>query len=219
MASSISLLGTLAGVTAFTVASTVGIDPAQAAILNYGFTVSIDQGPYAGTHRGSFRFDTTGMEPCVTNPSRLCATPNSGLLSLQFTFMGNHYDLSSDIDYTNPTSKFPAVYHYPERATSAFSPYVLSLIVMPPKTTTPSFSILGDYFFMGFNRVADAANPERIVGQVSYSRLPGGGAGPIPCEQTGTCQPAAVPEPGEIAGTAIAGAVLLGIWRSRRQRS
>lgn len=214
---STSLLSTLAGATAFTLTSAIGIGAAQAAVLNYAFTVSIDQGPYAGIHGGTFRFETDTMQPCATNPNRLCAAPNSGLLSLRFNFMGTTYDLSSDIDYTGETSRFPAIYYYPERNNSTVSPFVLSLIVMPPKTTTPSFSILGDYFFMGFNRVSDAANPTHVTGLVNYFRL--SGSGPLPCDKPGDCQSAGVPEPGELAGTAIAGAVLLGIWRSRRRRS
>lgn len=216
---STSLLTTLAGVTALTLTSATGIESAQAAVLRYGFTVSIDQGAYAGVHGGNFRVETNQLEDCLTNSSRRCATPNSGLLALSFNFMGRTYDLSSDIDYTGEASKFPAIYYYPERLNSVLSPYVLSLIVMPPKTTTPSFSILGDYFFMGFNRISDAANPDRITGRVSYFQLPGSGGGTLPCQKPGECQSAGVPEPGEIAGTAIAGVVLMGIWRSRRRRS
>lgn len=213
-------IGLIAGATAICLMPTT---TAQAAILNFAFRVTVDQGPYQGVHTGTFRFDTTRMIDCPNSPKYKCATPTASNLSLLFNFMGTTYTQADDVDFFKP-AQFPAVFYYPEREAvppayrSIFSPYVLNLIVMPPQTNE-SFAILGDSFFTGFNDVGNA-DKVPMTGRVSYFQLPSTSPGlPSPCQlNPASCQGAAVPEPSEIAGTAIAVGVFGLFWRLRRQK-
>lgn len=215
-------IGAIAGATAIGLMHPI---TAQAAIFNFAFRVTVDQGPYQGVHTGTFRFDNTRMIDCPNLPNYQCATPRASNLSLTFNFMGTTYTQESDVDFRNETAQFPAVYYYPEREAlppvsgNPFSPYVLSLIVMPPQTNQ-SFAILGDSFFTGFNAV-HLADKVPVTGRVSYFQLPNSSPGtPSPCQiDPDSCQGAAVPEPSEIAGTAIAIGALGLFWRLRRQKT
>jgi hypothetical protein len=202
---------------------------AQATIFNFAFRVTVDQGSYQGVHTGTFRFDTTRMMDCPNSPRYKCATPTASNLSLIFNFMGTTYTQASDVDFANATAQFPAVYYLPEReavpleSRSLFSPYILSLIVMPPQTNQ-SFAILGDSFYTGFNAVHEA-DKVPVTGRVSYFQLPNSNPAPAPpppspCQlNPDSCEgSAAVPEPSEIAGTAIAVGVFGLFWRLRRQK-
>ncbi|MBF2029776.1 MAG: PEP-CTERM sorting domain-containing protein [Oscillatoriales cyanobacterium C42_A2020_001] len=212
-----SLIAAAAGVTALVVA--VEASPVEAAILNYAFEVTIDQGPYAGgIYRGNFKFDDSKLVRCSSASPRLCATPAQSALTLSFTFLNQTYNEQSDADYFTSGQSFPAVYYYPERENTTLSPYVLSLIVLPP-TSPISFSILGDFFFMGFLGIGDADDPTKKAGKVSYTLLPDKPPGETPCERDpASCEGEAVPEPSEIAGSAVALGLMGLFWRSRRRK-
>ncbi|MDX2240157.1 MAG: hypothetical protein NW224_05690 [Leptolyngbyaceae cyanobacterium bins.302] len=229
-----SLLGAIAGATAL---SLVSATTTQAAVLNFAFEVKIDQGPYSGTHKGSFRFDDTKLAPCFTVPSQNCATPGDSGLSITFNFMGNTYTHESDVDYNggrevedpqNPTGprvvmppfKFASVYYYPDQEKKGLNPYLLSLLVMAP-TSDVNFAILGNSFRIGFPTYGDAGNSAFDLGKITYSRLPGTQPGdPSPCQlDPDSCNPAAVPEPSEIAGSVVAVGLVGLFWRFRRRRT
>lgn len=235
-----SLLGAIAGATAL---SLVTASTAQAAVLNYAFEVKIDQGPYTGIHRGSFRFDDAKLAPCFTMPGNNCATPGDSGLSIVFNFLGNTYTQESDADYSGgreiqnpqdpagppviiPPFKFASVYYFPEQEAKGRNPFLLSLLVMDPESET-NFAILGSKFSLGFskyddpNNIDDADDPNYAVGKVTYTRLPGlPPEEPSPCQlDPDSCNPAAVPEPSEIAGSVAAVGLLGLVWRVRRKRT
>lgn len=232
-----SLIGAIAGATALSLLTTT---TAQAAMFNFAFEVKIDHGPHIGSHRGSFQFEQSRLVSCLYSPNLLCATPTDSALSLSFNFLGNTYSEKDDFHYEAENAKFAAVYYFASRETVSqelrhlYSPYVLSLIVLSPQAEE-SFAILGDHFFMGFSSLADAANPARYAGRLSYFQLPDLApevpddplkppsvrppkpSDPPPCV-TGTCSSAAVPEPTEIAGSVVAAGLLGLFWKLRRKR-
>lgn len=217
-----SLIGATASITAlgFGGFNTV----AEAAVLNYAFEVRIDQGIYRGLHRGAFQFDNSKMTACLTDPTFQCATPGNGDLALSFNFLNNTYTQVDDVDYTGISSQFPAIYYDPDLERRGLNPYLLSLIVLPPRAN-PSFSIIGNRFFLGFNSIGEAANSANEVGTVSYIRLPDRPPAPLPpppdpcASSSDQCQVEAVPEPAEIAGSVVAVGLLSLFWRSRRRKS
>ncbi|MDX2229244.1 MAG: PEP-CTERM sorting domain-containing protein [Leptolyngbyaceae cyanobacterium bins.349] len=230
-----SLIGAFAGATALSLGSTSVV---EAAVLNFAFEVSINQGPYAGVHKGSFQFDSARLGPCVitTDPNALCATPKDSNLSLIFNLMGTTYTHADDVDYQGVAADFPAVYYYPGLENTGTVPYALSYIVMPPKTNI-SFAVFDVRFFMGFPDVGQVAtNP--ALGTVTYTRilspappplpppplppapLPPAPPDPSPCElDPASCYVEAAPEPSEIGGTVLAAGLLGLFWRSRRRKS
>ncbi len=228
-----SLLGTIAGATVLTL---VEIGAAEAAVLNYTFEVKIDQGPYAGVHKGSFKFDDAKLVPCVSSPGYNCATPGNSGLSLLFNFMGNTYTEKSDVDYSGgrlitnsqgevvkiPPLQFSALYYIPSLEKAGLNPYLLSLVVMPANSQT-SFALVGYDFRAGFGTYEQANSPDfNVLGaKVSYFRLPKSSPGePSPCQLSpDSCNPAGVPEPGELAGSAVAAGLLTLLWRSRRKKA
>jgi len=208
-----SLIGATVGATAL---SLVNVCTAQAAVFNLAFRVQIDQGPFQGTHTGSLRFDSAKMVSCPDAPLLKCATPSDDPskdnLSLIFEFMGERYDRTSDFEYA--TRKFPAVYASPE-----LNAFALSFIVMPPKSQT-SFAILGESFYAGFTNPYQA-NQGPAIGKVSYFWLNDPKPDPpSPClTNPASCPGTAVPEPSEIAGSAVA-VGLVGLFaRSRRKKA
>lgn len=214
-----SLFAAVVGATALVAA--VEVSPVKAAILNYAFEVTVDQGPYAGgIYRGNFKFDNSNLVRCSPASTRFCATPAQNALTLSFTFLGQTYNEQSDADYLTSGQSFPSVYFYPERVNTTLSPYVLSFIVLPP-TSPVSFSILGDYFFTGFSGIGDANDPAKLSGKVSYTLLPDNKPpGELPPCQVDPkfCEGEAVPEPSEIAGSAVALGLMGLVWRSRRRK-
>ena len=200
-----SLIAATAGAT---VVGLVGqVQPAKAALLTYDFTVTINQGAYAGSYKGFFSFDDSKLVPCTTSTTgQLCATPKRSNLKLSFNFLGVNYNETSDRDYFDYDFELPAVYYYPDNPKQNLDPFLLSLIVIPP-TSNVSFAVLGYAFFMNFNEYPNVNNPAQRVGSVSYSLrrpepqpTPTNPPGPPP----GGGGSAAVPEPSEIAGSVFA---------------
>jgi len=224
------LLGAIVGATALTFVSPAD---AEAAVLRYGFDVTINQGTNAdSTYQGTFEFDDSKLVPCVTSPNDLCATPGDNALKVVFDFMGKRYTEKSDVDYNGrpelriPPLKFASLYFIPTLKDQGLEPYVLSLLVMAPETQT-NFAILGQVFSFGFpkysdpNQVSTAEDPNFWVGSVKYTRVPElPPEYPSPCQtDPDSCNPAAVPEPSEIAGSVVAVGLLGIFWRSRRKKS
>lgn len=224
------LLGAIAGATALSCLSPA---VAEAAVLRYGFDVTINRGTNAGSNfRGTFEFDDSKLVPCVTAPGNLCATPGDSALRVVFDFMGQRYTEKSDVDYNGrpefriPPLKFASLYFIPTLREQGLEPYVLSLLVMAPETQT-NFAVLGQVFSFGFPKYSDpmqvgtAEDPTFQVGSVRYTRLPDTRpTDPSPCKtDPDSCNPAAVPEPSEIAGSVVAVGLLGLFWRSRRKKS
>jgi hypothetical protein len=184
---------------------------ADAATLTYDMTVDVTQGQYQGTYQGSFSYDAINpLQPCQDGTSGTCATVQQNKLSVLFNFLGKIYSEKQDIDYD---SGFPAVYFQNNTLTG------LSFVVVPP-TSNISFSILGRSFYMGFETYPDPLTKQGLVGTVSYKLkqfppAPAPAPAPIPpC--SGNCE--SIPEPSEIAGSALAIA-LIGLGLKLRRKA
>ena len=188
---------------------------AQAVTLTYGMTVNVTQGIYQGTYQGNFSYDNSNpLQTCQDSPAFTCATVKQNKLSVLFNFLGKTYLEKHDRDYE---FGFPAVY-FQDNALAG-----LSLIVTPPASDV-SFSILGKSFYMGFKTYPDPLNQQELVGSVSYKlQLPPPPAPPAPPTPPappapppplpepipscpGNCE--SIPEPSEMAGSALAIALL-----------
>ncbi|PZV19353.1 MAG: hypothetical protein DCF22_00290 [Leptolyngbya sp.] len=177
--------------------------PAQAVTLTYDMTVDVTQGNYQGTYQGSFSYDNSNpLQPCQDSAAFTCATVKQNKLSILFNFLGKTYSEKQDLDYE---LGFPAVYFQNNALVG------LSFVVIPP-TSAISFSILGESFYMGFETYPDTLTKQGLVGTISYKlkQLPPGPApGPAPGSVPpcpGNCE--SIPEPSEIAGSALAIALL-----------
>lgn len=196
--------------------------PAQAATITYDFTVDITTGNTVGTYTGNFSFDldpnTNSLQPCSPNSDLLCAFADRHGVKITFNFPGHPdnrpYNETDDLD--NGLGAFPAVYFTQQNTLVG-----LGLIVAPPKSNL-SFALLGTEFYQGFAGYPDPATQANKVGSITYRlrQTPGPGPGPGDdrCERDpDSCNPAAVPEPSAVAGSAIAIGVF-GSWRFWRRR-
>lgn len=175
--------------------------PADAATLTYGITVDVTQGSYQGIYQGSFSYDNSNpLQPCQDSAAFTCATVKQNKLSVLFNFLGKTYSEKQDTDYE---IGFPAVY-FQNNALAG-----LSFVVTPP-TSDISFSILGKSFYIGFDIYPDSSTPQ---GSVSYKLLESPPAPPPSCSIN--CE--TVPEPSEMAGSALAIA-LLGLGLKLRRK-
>ncbi|MEX0270050.1 hypothetical protein AB3R30_12970 [Leptolyngbyaceae cyanobacterium UHCC 1019] len=169
-------------------------DSANAATLTYEMTVDVPQGNYQGTYQGDFSYGASNpLQPCQDSPTFTCATVKQNKLSVLFNFLGKIYSEKQDVDYE---FGFPAVY-FDDNALAG-----LSFIVTPP-TLDISFSILGESFYMGFGVYPDPLTQQGLVGSVSYKlklQFPQSPPTPPPCSEN--C--VSIPEPSEIAGSALA---------------
>ncbi len=177
---------------------------AQAVTLTYEMTVDVAQGTYQGTYQGKFSYDASEpLKTCQDSVVFTCATVQQNNLSVLFNFLGKAYLEKHDLDYE---FGFPAVY-FQDNALAG-----LSFVVTPP-TSDISFSILGKSFYIGFGTYPDALTGQGLVGSVAYklqqpplpAPAPTPSPAPIPvCP--GYCE--SIPEPSEMAGSALAIALL-----------
>lgn len=199
--------------------------PAQAVTLTYEMTVDVTQGNYQGTYQGSFSYDNSNpLQPCQNSAAFTCATVKQNKLSILFNFLGKTYSEKQDLDYE---LGFPAVYFQNNALVG------VSFIVIPP-TSDISFSILGKDFYIGFETYPDNETQQGKVGTVSYKLkqlppTPPPAPTPTPTPPpaptppptpTPTPPPAptpppscserceSIPEPSEMAGSALAIALL-----------
>jgi hypothetical protein len=172
-------------------------NPAQAVTLTYEMTVDVAPGNYQDTYQGSFSYDSSDpLQSCPDLPTFTCATVAQNKLSVLFNFLGKAYSEKQDIDYE---FGFPAVYFQNNTLTG------LSLIVALPPSDI-SFSILGKSFYSGFETYPDTLTPQGLVGSVSY-KLQQSPPAPAPAPACpGDCE--SIPEPSELAGSALAIALL-----------
>lgn len=215
------------------IAATVGVvtssglltsgEPAKAALLIYDFQVVVNQGTYAGTHKGFFSFDSSKLFSCLEDsPEILCANPVQSNLRLNFNFFGSTYTEEDDIDYSADAAEFPSLYYSPDYVAVGLNPFQLSFIVNAP-TAPINFAIYFDSFYGGYTGMypdVGQGSPDRI-GTVRYALRPPTSPGKPPGSTPG-CQPgncAAIPEPSEVAGTAAAVLGIGWLWRWRRKQA
>lgn len=196
--------------------------PAEAATVTYDFTVDITTGNTVGKYTGNFSFEldpaTNPLRPCSTNSTLLCAFANTHALTLAFNFPGrpnNAYTGADDRD----GGAFPAVYFTQQNVLVGLG------FIVGPSATNQSFAILGREFYQGFVDYPNTTTKANLVGAITYALRPpsgpGSGPGNDPCDRDpDSCNPVAVPEPSEIAGSAIAVGLLGGwqVWRKRQRQ-
>lgn len=220
-----SLLAAAAGATALGLAA---IAPAKAATLTYDFTVSLYGEPSVSnpstspiTYKGLFSFDASQPLVNCSSPEEIffCALSGQHNLSVEFGYAGKTYTQQDDRDYG---SLYPAAYFNQTGTLVGLS------FIVDPSTANTSFAILGREFYQGFSNQEypqpskDSTKKAKYkAGEVSYAlRVPDPVPGdPSPCQlDPDSCPTTGVPEPSEIAGSAIAIGLLGMIWRLRRRR-
>ncbi len=193
-----TLLASAVGATALGLA--VQTEPAQAFRVTYDFAISIPTGNYAGTHRGSFSYDDTGL----TGKGREIVNPSNNGLTVLFNFLGRIYTERNDSDFFNTQNQFPKVAFQDGRLLG------LSFLVIPP-TANPGFMFISEG-----SRVPGQPDPKAgfYIGSTpsTYGTWFANANYTLVSENS-----AAVPEPSEIAGSLLA-LGLLGVGLKLRRK-
>jgi hypothetical protein len=159
--------------------------PAEAFTVTYDFTVTVTSGDYIGSYQGQFSYDDANL----TGNGEESVNATQDNLSILFTFLGNTYTESDDLDFP----EFPQIYFQDGNLLG------LNFIVLPPKAT-PGFYLFGTEFLVGNTDYFDGT----LVGNITY-------------KQWENPDPEPIPEPAEIAGSFLA-LVLMKWGLGRRHR-
>ncbi|WP_392532374.1 PEP-CTERM sorting domain-containing protein [Nostoc sp. C117] len=133
----------------------VGAKPAQAALLNYNFTVNATSGSNPGKYFGSFQYDDSDL----TNIGFERLNVNNGL-ALTFNYLGINYTQANDADFNS----FPIV-TFNDGQLLGLSYFVPDQFVID--SDVDSLNVGGDRFYV----IQQSVNAIE-VGTVSYTRVP-----------------------------------------------
>ena len=215
------------------IATTVGLvglslplmaQPAHAFFVTYDFDVNIRSGVYAGNYTGSFQFDRSALsagpecnDPRDSNTLKCAqAALDKGALTVQFNFLDAQlrpktYTERDDIDYA---SGFPAVYFNLADEFRGLGFFVAK------NDSTPGFLILSDKFYIGTTTYESVGASTLLKDATVQYRL---AEVPLPPDPAGgprpNCNTAAVPEPSEVLGSAVALGSLSAAFYLRRKKT
>ncbi|MBH8554526.1 PEP-CTERM sorting domain-containing protein [Nostocaceae cyanobacterium CENA357] len=145
------------GIAAFAAISVVavGANPAQAALLNYNFTVNATSGSNPGEYFGSFQYD----DSTLTNVGLETLGVENGL-AVAFNYLGTNYTEADDTDFDS----FPIV-SFNNGQVLGLSYFVADQFVIGSDVNTPDLG--GNRFYV----IEQSVNATE-VGTVSYTKVP-----------------------------------------------
>ncbi|MBC6430531.1 PEP-CTERM sorting domain-containing protein [Nostoc sp. HG1] len=133
----------------------VGVKSAQAALVNYGFTVNTTSGDNFGQYFGSFQYD----DSTLTNTGLETLGVENGL-AVAFNYLGTNYTEGDDTDFNS----FP-IASFNNGEVLGLSYFVADQFAIASDPNTPNVG--GNNFYL----IDQSVNTTQ-VGTVSYAKVP-----------------------------------------------